>query len=309
MTRKDCVTETESISESNTGSSSDEIKVYAYALTEEGGEEPLFDQDTVFDQEIYKDETAVKEKQLEILGDTFDLTYIESARIACSDLRVQTYHVDAKNGQPWPDKYASITFNEKTGDIVSMNMLPHKNDCITEEDYIALFNTLIGQRIDASEYVLSVETRYSTHYEKWTKFGSVDGFHVCKDNEELANYTFVYRKTYKGFREEGYARLSVANEMMIFEVVPCNDDYSALVTDQTHSDFQKLVESFVSSVSSRYSIDPSHIPTGNLFRYNGELYASAWVYCTDDGEDCSTFKLIVSLEDNNLRRAIEYYSA
>jgi hypothetical protein len=152
---------------------------------------------TQFDAGEYTDNTAPKTRQIELFGQTYDLTYRNSKHIEFTDLSVHIYDVVGE-----PDETGRVEFDTATGQVVSYFNLPFSHTMNTEEQFVAYIEELLGDQYDLSEYQFNCTTHYYAYFTEpydIMRSQEVDGFHILAENEKLGSYSFYYTKIIEGY--------------------------------------------------------------------------------------------------------------
>ena len=133
-------------------------------------------------------------KNITILNETYELDYLESARLPLNGYLVHTYQVKGY-------KYAKVLFSADTGKIVEYVNIPIKVTYSTETEYVELIKKILGEDCDIDEFKYNKCTTW--HYvfsEKGMSSTVENGFHICGENEEWRAYSFYYDKYIDGIK-------------------------------------------------------------------------------------------------------------
>lgn len=215
----------------------------------------------------YTDENAQKVKTIELFGETYSLTYKNSATIPMSDMKVHVYNYAGREGYVYIDT--------ETGKAVKATNIPYEEKLSTEDDYVNAISEMFG---DLSQYGYK---NVSTHIYRFSEGGmestDVDGFHNCAENEKFGSYKFYYQKTVGDIKTLEHLSVEFgAENTLLFELIDLNYDTDVFhkITDNINS-FEKSTENYLkSNLKDGYKIKKLENTGTKLFTKDGVPYVS-----------------------------------
>jgi hypothetical protein len=250
---------------------------------------------TRFELTEYIDNDAPKTRQVELFGNVYDLTYIQSSRKSRSDLYVHIYQLNEYEN-------ATVQFDVKTGKIVKYSAIPFNYSMKTEAEFLKFINELLGSKYDLSEYEYECSTHYYISTTEEFRSRGVDGFHILKENEKLGSYLFYFSKSVSGIKTNEHIAIDIGRSKINLEIYDFGyneEDYSKII------DYLSEIDSSIdgclrTNLKTGYAVSGIEFNDRMMFIHDGNPYlitTSTITYSHDsDNEQLTTMVRTVTGE-------------
>ena len=165
-----------------------------------------------FDAHEYKDSITENTIRVDILGVKYVATYETTVKLPRSDTEVYVYNLKDSEG-------SQVFIDSKNGNIAEYYNIPYDEQLVNEHDYISFISAVLNNNCNLSEYDYTCTTHYYTVTPSSIESQVVDGFKVCKEeNERIGTYSFYYTQSMDGIKLQDHISAEFFGSHFILEV-------------------------------------------------------------------------------------------
>lgn len=216
---------------------------------------------------VFQDASAQQEMEITILGNKYELEYLESAYLPLNAYPVHAYKIKGT-------EYSKVIISAETNKVVEYCNIPIDVSYSTEQEYISFIQDFIGQSFDLKEYQYKCTTWHYIFSENAMRSRVEDGFHVCTENEKWNSYSFYFDKEVNGIKTLEHISVEFFEDSFYIEMYDFNyeDNVYIQILSMIDSLQESLNEYIKSNVVEDYVITNVDVIDNTLFIRNGLPY-------------------------------------
>jgi len=220
----------------------------------------------------FQDKSASPSLEITILGNDYELEYLESAYLPLNAFPVHTYKIKGT-------EYSKILICAQTGKIVKYSNIPIKVSYKTEQEYKAFIQELVGQQYELADYQYKCTTWRYIFTDTSMRSNVEDGFFVCANNEKLASYSFYFDKEIGGIKTLEHISAEFSEDSFSLEIYDFNYENNTFIRIlNAMNALQIELRNYLGSeVSEGFIITNTNVISHTLFIRNGIPYVNSCV--------------------------------
>lgn len=233
-----------------------------------------------FSATTFKDKAATQSLEITILGNHYELEYLESAYLSLNAFPVHEYKIKGTED-------SRVLISAQTGKVVKYLNIPIKISHTSEQEYKAFIQEIVGGQCDLADYQYHCTTWRYIFTDTSMTSSVKDGFYVCADNEELGAYSFYFDKEISGIKTLEHISAEFDEDSFSLEMYDFN--YESSTFDRILGAMDVLQKEmrgyFESKISDEFTVTNIEGISHTLFIRNGIPYVKSSVNVEYSGEN------------------------
>lgn len=225
-----------------------------------------------FSAKTFQDKSAKPTLEIRILGEDYELEYIESAHLPLNAYPVHKYKIKGT-------EYSEILISAETDKVVKYSNIPIKVLYTTEHEYKAFIQEIVGDEYALSDYQYKCTTWRYIFTDDSMSSNVTDGFYVCGNNEKLGSYSFYFEKEIGGLKTLEHISAEFDEDSFSLEMYDFN--YESSTFDRilrTMDAWQEKMQNYLrAEVSNEFTVGNIEAISHTLFIRNGIPYVKSHI--------------------------------